>query len=1130
MQECLCKTLSHVEVAFSNCDIDKKMCDKNLSNWEFDRSNSVNYDPQLKCTLCHVNKKNDEDESNKEVMIAQAADWFKLRQAMEQHKSCFPALSTQLGKRARCDRWEKIQDSATEARLALMDVITNEAAWLTRPHIRKLIKNIRAAADTWMHQPHEVWANKPMIYARFNLSNDEVYIGQTTNWDDRFRAHTREVMKHFKNHCKGCGMHHAYTKQARLHPGEWVMIPINFPPTLDLGRREKQMIYGQQSKLNKEIYCRLEGKVDNCKRRRRAYKRSGKQRQRVATIKFGEANTDEDAIDTWGAVYKCEQHGEFESNSLVTLFETLEKHWYREGWIAWNKKFKNGDTNWKLLDFKHGQCEVLINGEGESSTLQVALTKLKLMKEGRLKIIKWDIRESTKATEKMLEQLGAKRCNMKEFMKLGDSRLKSLWEHMTDLQDKKKRMKVRGRLYIICDRKYGFVPFKQLRFHAPFSPLLRKGEYRRFIVNTLAPVMEELPATIRTYILQNIRVTRKKRKNIGDMLVNFRFFAREQETKCGCKQVQAAMNKHGYKTPMVEGHVAFIGSKYEGPFKEVLQQNCKNTPMPTFKEDVLMAKGLWATDIKRLPPKWRKKLLDNKEVEGKIRLEESDLTLLRNSFRQEALPTTVKHNRVKQLKQLLGGMCISTLDKNSGQLHVCCPKVYDTIMQNTFDEKKVKHYEEVRPVKFSEKFAKSNFKNFTNIYGEEDPGKLGNENDIIKYWEWMYYKNKWNKIVPFNGKGGIGDSYALCKFKHWEPTELNPKWKTGRPISPMWRHPMAALLKAVGRAWMFIIKQWQSHHFILHAAQKVNEEVQLAMQSMKTASAEGQGLALLHKVWDIDSMYPSMPKQDMTTALSTILDEVVAQARLRVTHVTVPNSKSLPIRWGKQYGEYDKNNSITVPLKEMMGVTRFSLEHCVTKVRGQRILRQCMGIPMGDSLSPALAVGTCAWFERKWVETIPEEHRWRVKGIRYMDDVLMIINDEGWGGAEKVFEEFTTAGGCYPEPLSLSEDSGETYLECVLHNKGGEFLLQHWNKNGGSETKQRFYNGTHAHSYSEEKHKAGAIIGTMVRMVRNSSNEELLQFSLKEKRRELKFLKYSEQFIGKMVKVMEGKFPEYEWE
>ena len=62
---------------------------------------------------------------------------------------------------------------------------------------------------------------------------------------------------------------------------------------------------------------------------------------------------------------------------------------------------------------------MLINGEGESSTLQVALTKLKLMKEGRLKIIKWDIRESTKATEKMLEQLGAKRCNMKEFMKLG---------------------------------------------------------------------------------------------------------------------------------------------------------------------------------------------------------------------------------------------------------------------------------------------------------------------------------------------------------------------------------------------------------------------------------------------------------------------------------------------------------------------------------------------------------------------------------------------------------------------------------------------------------------------------------------------------------------------------------------
>ena len=119
--------------------------------------------------------------------------------------------------------------------------------------------------------------------------------------------------------------------------------------------------------------------------------------------------------------------------------------------------------------------------------------------------------------------------------------------------------------------------------------------------------MAELPPAVRTFVLQNIVIKNKRRQNIGDMLLNFRKHARNAAPACACKKVIAIMNRHGYKPPMVEGHVAFIGSKYEGPFKEVLQQNCKNTPVPTFKEDMVMAKGLWVKDIGRLPPKWRAK-------------------------------------------------------------------------------------------------------------------------------------------------------------------------------------------------------------------------------------------------------------------------------------------------------------------------------------------------------------------------------------------------------------------------------------------------------------------------------------------------------------------------------------------
>ena len=60
-------------------------------------------------------------------------------------------------------------------------------------------------------------------------------------------------------------------------------------------------------------------------------------------------------------------------------------------------------------------------------------------------------------------------------------------------------------------------------------------------------------------------------------------------------------------------------------------------------------------------------------------------------------------------------------------------------------------------------------------------------------------------------------------------------------------------------------------------------------------------------------------------------------------------------------------------------------------------------------------------------------------------------------------------------------------------------------------------------------HKIGAVIGTLVRMKRNTSTDELLQFSLAEKWKELKFLKYSKSAIDRVRKVMEGKFPGTNW-
>ena len=73
---------------------------------------------------------------------------------------------------------------------------------------------------------------------------------------------------------------------------------------------------------------------------------------------------------------------------------------------------------------------------------------------------------------------------------------------------------------------------------------------------------------------------------------------------------------------------------------------------------------------------------------------------------------------------------------------------------------------------------------------------------------------------------------------------------------------------------------------------------------------------------------------------------------------------------------------------------------------------------------------------------------------------------------------------------------------------------KHRNKNEGCGAQQIFYKGKHAHSYSERKHKMGAMIGTCYRIQRNSFSDELLIKELREKTREWQeCLKYTPKFV-----------------
>jgi hypothetical protein len=106
------------------------------------------------------------------------------------------------------------------------------------------------------------------------------------------------------------------------------------------------------------------------------------------------------------------------------------------------------------------------------------------------------------------------------------------------------------------------------------------------------------------------------------------------------------------------------------------------------------------------------------------------------------------------------------------------------------------------------------------MLGERYRNGKGSEHDLIKIWSQYYHEKGWAKIAPFNHKGKLGNAYVMFKHKYWK--KLNhPKCLKARPVNPMCAHPMWKLFNAVGRAWMFVVNQWEADHHILKNAQVV---------------------------------------------------------------------------------------------------------------------------------------------------------------------------------------------------------------------------------------------------------------------------------------------------------------------
>ena len=76
--------------------------------------------------------------------------------------------------------------------------------------------------------PEALQCGKNVVYVRVNLSNNDMYVGETEDFEQRVETHYMRTLAHMVSdrRCKGCSEHAKYNKHGSVHASGWLMVPV----------------------------------------------------------------------------------------------------------------------------------------------------------------------------------------------------------------------------------------------------------------------------------------------------------------------------------------------------------------------------------------------------------------------------------------------------------------------------------------------------------------------------------------------------------------------------------------------------------------------------------------------------------------------------------------------------------------------------------------------------------------------------------------------------------------------------------------------------------------------------------------------------------------------------------------
>ena len=190
------------------------------------------------------------------------------------------------------------------------------------------------------------------------------------------------------------------------------------------------------------------------------------------------------------------------------------------------------------------------------------------------------------------------------------------------------------------------------------------------------------------------------------------------------------------------------------------------------------------------------------------------------------------------------------------------------------------------------------------------------------------------------------------------------------------------------------------------------------------------------------------------------------------------------------------------------------------------IKKQEFGIPMGDPLSPGMTIGTCAWMEDEWMQTLKDEDKRRFRAKRFMDDILLLYTESPGWDAKKFVDDFTEST-CYQKPLKLEEGKPNTFLETRFELQGG--YIKHKLKNDNENGVTEIWRYQHFQSDAPFMQKRATLTACLRKVHQMADNPERLREGATDKLKEFIRLKYPKGLLKKACSFLAASSGEKAW-